>query len=369
MRSASATDVPPNFITTVPDTLGSLGVVGYAAVERPCNSRPTRGLSLHLDDWTTCWRAGSGAPCAAHGYGPQEAVGGFDDQHEDVVPGGRFGRRAGARPRGWAAQAQQTGQPGRRSLQRRTIAGNPVVGTTLSAPAAAAGSSPNPEADRTEAGGSGGAARAPTELWRLLTSGRATRPTASRAGDIGRVRRSWRATCAGSTRATRRPGRRPRRSQYRELSAPVGPVRAAPTPSRRPCPTAGADARARPRRPRPSRRSTPSRGHAGADAAARSCRRPRARAGSSGRSRSCACAAADRHAAPSVPVLSVRAPRAAKISVRCKGRSCPASRWSRSAAQEPADADGTLRARPARRGQDHGVRDTPAATSASAPRS
>ena len=32
MRSASATDVPPNFITTVPDTLGSLGVVGYAAI-------------------------------------------------------------------------------------------------------------------------------------------------------------------------------------------------------------------------------------------------------------------------------------------------------------------------------------------------
>ena len=31
MRSASATEVPPNFITTVPDTLGSLGAVGYAA--------------------------------------------------------------------------------------------------------------------------------------------------------------------------------------------------------------------------------------------------------------------------------------------------------------------------------------------------
>jgi hypothetical protein len=31
-----------------------------------------------------------------------------------------------------------------------------------------------------------------------------------------------------------------------------------------------------------------------------------------------------------VQVLSVRAPRAAKISVRCTGRSCPASRWSRS---------------------------------------
>ena len=33
----------------------------------------------------------------------------------------------------------------------------------------------------------------------------------------------------------------------------------------------------------------------------------------------------------SVQVFSVRAPRAAKISVRCTGRSCPASRWSRSA--------------------------------------
>jgi uncharacterized membrane protein YbhN (UPF0104 family) len=32
MRSASATDVPPNFITTVPDTPGSLGVVRYAAI-------------------------------------------------------------------------------------------------------------------------------------------------------------------------------------------------------------------------------------------------------------------------------------------------------------------------------------------------
>ena len=30
IRSASATEVPPNFITMVPDTLGSLGVVGYA---------------------------------------------------------------------------------------------------------------------------------------------------------------------------------------------------------------------------------------------------------------------------------------------------------------------------------------------------
>ena len=32
-----------------------------------------------------------------------------------------------------------------------------------------------------------------------------------------------------------------------------------------------------------------------------------------------------------ISVLSVRAPRAAKITLRCKGKSCPASRWSRSA--------------------------------------
>ena len=41
-----------------------------------------------------------------------------------------------------------------------------------------------------------------------------------------------------------------------------------------------------------------------------------------------------------VRVLSVRAPRAAKITVRCRGKSCPAGRWSRSDPQEPADADG-----------------------------
>jgi hypothetical protein len=32
-----------------------------------------------------------------------------------------------------------------------------------------------------------------------------------------------------------------------------------------------------------------------------------------------------------ISVLSVRAPRAARITLRCKGKSCPASRWSRSA--------------------------------------
>ena len=32
-----------------------------------------------------------------------------------------------------------------------------------------------------------------------------------------------------------------------------------------------------------------------------------------------------------ISVLSVRAPRAAKVTLRCKGKSCPASRWSRSA--------------------------------------
>jgi hypothetical protein len=38
IRSASATDVPPNFITTVPGTLGSLGVGSG---------------TLRLDEWTT----------------------------------------------------------------------------------------------------------------------------------------------------------------------------------------------------------------------------------------------------------------------------------------------------------------------------
>ena len=53
MRSASATEVPPNFITTVPDTVGkSRRTLGYAC-ECACNSRPIRGLSVHLDEWTT----------------------------------------------------------------------------------------------------------------------------------------------------------------------------------------------------------------------------------------------------------------------------------------------------------------------------
>ena len=77
IRSASATDVPPNFITTVPDTLGSLGVVGYAPLTTVQLSTHW-GLSLHLDDWTIVWRAAWDAPCVAHGYGPQEAVGGFE---------------------------------------------------------------------------------------------------------------------------------------------------------------------------------------------------------------------------------------------------------------------------------------------------
>ena len=58
-------------------------------------------------------------------------------------------------------------------------------------------------------------------------------------------------------------------------------------------------------------------------------------------------------------VFSVRAPRAAKMSVRCTGRSCPASRWSRSSRKSRLARmtrfERSLRAG----GQNHGVRDTP----------
>ena len=53
MRYASATDVTPNFITTVPDTLASLGVARDSLTLRPMKRLTTQGLSIHLDDWTT----------------------------------------------------------------------------------------------------------------------------------------------------------------------------------------------------------------------------------------------------------------------------------------------------------------------------
>ena len=43
IRSASATEVPPNFITMVPDTLGSLGVVGYAPRDERATLDPPEG--------------------------------------------------------------------------------------------------------------------------------------------------------------------------------------------------------------------------------------------------------------------------------------------------------------------------------------
>ena len=133
------------------------------SAERACNSRPTRGLSVHLDDWTIFWRAGCDAPCVAHGYGPQEAVGGFDlsarvgGTGRPVWPSrsARLAAPASRRPSSRAAPIAVTHRAGR-------SAAAPYFGATLtpSRRRLAHARTQRPPAPRP--GGSGGAARRPT---------------------------------------------------------------------------------------------------------------------------------------------------------------------------------------------------------------
>jgi hypothetical protein len=224
------------------------------------------------------------------------------------------------------AQAQQQGYPVR-ITSKPVISGNPFFGSTLFA-SGGAWQSPNPdEANRTESW---------FEWWRCPETneirgcdfrqrGTAYGISGSDAGEYVYLARYVRWL------NIRDPGDPDddRWVQDMEVSAPVGPVRAAPavpTPAPTPVPTVA---------PTPTPTATPvptfdtiaaspvtTQGEILQETArSRRVIRPFPVVRMKGR---LTARGAD------VQVLSVRAPRNAKISVRCRGRSCPAGRWSRS---------------------------------------
>jgi hypothetical protein len=221
------------------------------------------------------------------------------------------------------AHAQQRGAPVRVTSEP-VISGNPFIGSALVA-TGGAWQSPNPEASRTQSW---------WEWWRCPRTDRfwgcdfRTRDAsyAISSPDAGEYLLLARYVRWLDTRNT--PDTRDDRwVQDVEVSAPVGPVRAAPPPpppAPPPAPT-----------PTPAPQPTPvpafdtvaaapvtTQGEVLQETARkRRVLRPFPIVRMKGRLTT---------RGAKVQVLSVRAPRAAKISVRCRGKSCPASRWSRS---------------------------------------
>ncbi len=222
------------------------------------------------------------------------------------------------------AHAQQQGYPVRITSQP-AISGNPFIGSTLVA-TGGAWQSPNPtEGNRTQTW---------WEWWRCPRTDQfwgcdfRTRDTSyaisgSDSGEYVFVARYVRWL------DTRNNGdsRDDRWVQDLEVSAPVGPVRAAPpaptpVPTPVPTPTPTPEPTAVPTFDTVAGAPVTTQGEILQETArSRRVIRPFPVVRMKGRLTS---RGAD------VQVLSVRAPRAAKISVRCRGKSCPAGRWSRS---------------------------------------
>lgn len=243
---------------------------------------------------------------------------------------------------GWSgfASAQETGELAVTTAP--VIVGNPVIGSTLRA-SGGAWRSPNPEASRTQAW---------WEWWRCPTR------NANMGCDLRARNGSYAAAAADSNEylfLRRLVSWRDTKNTpiplddtlllVQAVSAPAGPMPAAPTPvpTRTPTPTP-----TRTPAPTPTRTPTPERAPvpttpSPAPAPGSAFEAPAAPASD----------AAPRETAPAVRILrpfpvvrmkgrltveganvqllSVRSPRAARIAVSCRGRGCPATRWSRSA--------------------------------------
>jgi hypothetical protein len=235
---------------------------------------------------------------------------------------------------GGTALAQQTGSPVA-VTSPPVVSGQPVVGNTLTV-SGGAWRSPNPSPDRTEAWYEWW--RCPSakgdELWRCRFQ---TRDTTYRVTDAdkGQYLFGVRFVRWRDTKNSNNPNDDTYTTAYKESATPAAVTVPAPTPTPAPAPTAPPVPTVAPT-PTPTPAPPPAPTFDTAAAAptpvptsgqvlhetARSRRvirpfpvvRMRGVLTSTG---------------AKVTVLSVRAPRTAKITLRCQGKSCPASRWSR----------------------------------------
>jgi hypothetical protein len=232
---------------------------------------------------------------------------------------------------GGTAMAQQTGSPVA-VLTAPVVSGSPVVGNTLTV-SGGTWRTPNPTPDRTEAWYEWW--RCPTtrsdELWRCRFQTRSTTYRLTDA-DKGQYVFGVRFVRWRDTRNTPRPDDDTYTTAYRESATPAAVTAPAPTPVPTPVPAPT---------PVPTVAPTPAPTPAPTFDTAAAAPTPVPTNGQvlheTARSR--------RVIRPfpivrmrgvltsigaRISVLSVRAPRAAKITLRCTGKSCPASRWSRS---------------------------------------